>query len=177
MSDQILDKINRTIESKRYHLGLTQTKLAKTLGMTQPAISQYLTGKVPLNTDFIIKLANALKVPPTELDPGLQQVLFLAKRKRIIPVINDNSSRELFADENALGFKIPCDTYAPRYVKGDILIFRELLPDAVQPGLHLLLYNHTDHHIGRCTDTLQIDGIEHPYENYRIGLIEQIVPS
>ena len=60
----------RRVIAERDHV--TQKYLAKALGLTQPAISQYLNGRLKLNTDFIMGVCRALKVNPIEIDPTLQ---------------------------------------------------------------------------------------------------------
>ena len=49
----------------------SQIDAAIVMGISQPAISQYLTGKINLNTDIIIKFANYLDVYPYEIDNEL----------------------------------------------------------------------------------------------------------
>jgi len=50
---------------------ISQYHAARILGVTQACISQYLTGKIKLNTDMIINFANLLDVKPSEIDSNL----------------------------------------------------------------------------------------------------------
>ena len=54
--------IKEAIEYKRVQLGLTQAKLAETLGMGAPKLSQILSGKRPPDVSFILALHNKLKI-------------------------------------------------------------------------------------------------------------------
>jgi len=57
-------------DSKKNELELTQEKLAAALGWkTQAAVTSYLNGRIPLNTDAKLKFAKALKVSVSEIDP------------------------------------------------------------------------------------------------------------
>jgi phage repressor protein C with HTH and peptisase S24 domain len=55
--------------------GATQEQLALALGWTQGAVSQYLLGKVALNTDALIKFSVYLNVNPKEISPDLAEKL------------------------------------------------------------------------------------------------------
>ena len=50
---------------------LTQRRAAIDLKISQSAICQYLTGKIPLNIPIIIKFAKLFNVSPIEIDPDL----------------------------------------------------------------------------------------------------------
>lgn len=56
---------------KKRELNLTQVKAAKKLKVTQGAITQYLNGFIPLNTDMILAFAELLEVPPNAILPGI----------------------------------------------------------------------------------------------------------
>lgn len=63
--------------SKKSELGLTQEKLAAKIGWkTQGAVTSYLNGRIPLNTDAKVKFSEALGVDTKEIDPN-----FLAEKK------------------------------------------------------------------------------------------------
>ena len=47
--------------------GWTQQKLAKALEISQPSVNQYLSGKIPLNVELIIKLAKVFDIPASIL--------------------------------------------------------------------------------------------------------------
>ena len=50
---------------------LTQHEAASQLRISQPCFNQYLTGKIPLNTDTIIKFAILFNIPPSAIDPNI----------------------------------------------------------------------------------------------------------
>lgn len=57
-------------DAKKKALGLTQEKAAHLLGWSaQGSVGQYLNGRIPLNTDAILKFADLLQVDPAEIDP------------------------------------------------------------------------------------------------------------
>jgi transcriptional regulator with XRE-family HTH domain len=60
----------------------TQASIAHDMGITQSALSQYLTGRVPLNTDIIIKFAQVLNVYPYEIDASLDWSNFNATKDK-----------------------------------------------------------------------------------------------
>jgi len=69
------DNLKRVYNEKKKELGLTQEKLAELCGWkSQGSVAQYFTGRIPLNTDAKIKLAWALKVPVSEIDPTMKAV-------------------------------------------------------------------------------------------------------
>lgn len=60
-------------QAKKKSLDLTQEKAAHLLGWSsQGTVGQYLLGRVPLNTDAIMKFAKLLEVKPTDIDPDFQ---------------------------------------------------------------------------------------------------------
>lgn len=48
---------------------LTQTSAAKEMGVTQSAVQQWLSGKVPIGPIALLRFARILEVNVTELDP------------------------------------------------------------------------------------------------------------
>lgn len=63
----------RIWNAKKDALGLNQEKLADRIGWnSQGTVGQYLTGRIPLNTDAKIKFAKALGVDVSEIDPNLK---------------------------------------------------------------------------------------------------------
>lgn len=73
---------------------ITQAKLAEQWGddsITQGAISQYLTGKIPLNLTAVLRFAQFLKRQPQEIRSDLPEL------KRGSPGALDAYGQELFA--------------------------------------------------------------------------------
>ena len=60
---------NKVVWEKRTGGKLTQDKLAELLGMTQGAVWQYLNGRVALNRNFVLDMAELLGFSPEEIDP------------------------------------------------------------------------------------------------------------
>ncbi len=62
----ILEKVNQAWLDYKTKTGVTQTQVAKALGIKQSSFSQYLLGStrggIPLNTDFLIKFAHLLQL-------------------------------------------------------------------------------------------------------------------
>lgn len=73
--------------------GLTQERLALECGWKQQsAASQYLTGKIPLNLEALLRLSAALRTPPSTIFPELTAELLDPA-----PPLDDPSSRYEFA--------------------------------------------------------------------------------
>jgi len=62
----------------------TQEALAAKLGLNQSALNQYLTGRIPLNADFVLRVSELLGRPPREISPlvTLEQAEFQARWAR-----------------------------------------------------------------------------------------------
>lgn len=68
------ERLSSIFQEKKKEEGLTQEILAARLGWSQPTVSQYLKGIVPLkNADAIIRIAKALDVPPDVFCPGFSE--------------------------------------------------------------------------------------------------------
>ena len=63
--------LRRIWAAKKQESGLTQTQVAKKLGWTQSAFSQYLNNHVALNPAAILKLGAVLDVHPADIDPEM----------------------------------------------------------------------------------------------------------
>lgn len=73
--------LRRLWDEKKKDLGLTQEKAAGTLGFgTQAAVSHYLSGYTPLNTDAVLKFAALLKVQPSQIRADIGDLLAPASR-------------------------------------------------------------------------------------------------
>ena len=70
------DRLQAIWNRKKKALGLTQEQAARACGWTtQAAFSQYLLGKIPLNTDAVISIAKVLQVAPQEIMPAIAERL------------------------------------------------------------------------------------------------------
>lgn len=73
--------LRRIWDEKKKGLGLTQEKAAAALGFnTQAAVSHYLSGYTPLNTDAVLKFAALLKVQPSQIREDIVELLGPASR-------------------------------------------------------------------------------------------------
>lgn len=73
---QVANRLKRIWDAKKGQLGLSQEKAAGILGFsTQAAISQFLNGKAPLNTENILKFSALLKVAPEEINQNIEPLL------------------------------------------------------------------------------------------------------
>lgn len=67
------DNLKAAYKRKRNELGLTQEKLADLCGWkTQAAVSNYMNGVIPLNTDAKLKFAKALQISVDVIDPKMR---------------------------------------------------------------------------------------------------------
>jgi predicted transcriptional regulator len=69
------DRLYSVWLKKKAPLGLSQERAADMFGCTQANISQYLNGKIPLNTDAIFKFAKILQVAPEEINPNIGEIV------------------------------------------------------------------------------------------------------
>ena len=69
--DQHADPRLNIIRSTWSTMRLTQKEAAAQLGISQPAFNQYLKGKIPLNTEIVLKFATLFNVPPSKIDSRL----------------------------------------------------------------------------------------------------------
>lgn len=95
-------------------------------------------------------------------------------------MINTNKKIEAYTAENSLGYEIPDDSFAPRYLQGDIILFNELSPHKLPSDLLLILYNSETFLIGKSLSDHTIISkntiIAPPYTGWKLGLIESIIP-
>lgn len=130
--------------ARKAELKLSQKIAARELGVTQPTFSQYMTQVIPLNTDFVVSLANLLKLAPEELDPTLKHTL----RKNdktfsetvAVPILGTvsgasrgfgesnvlNVAAEKKTQENWFAVEVDTDEYAPSLMKGSYAIINPL---------------------------------------------------
>lgn len=76
MDHKASDVRQRLINFWKYRNRLTQAEAAERMGITQSALNQYLTGRIPLNTDIIIKFAKVMDLYPYEINPDLNWETF-----------------------------------------------------------------------------------------------------
>lgn len=68
--------LRRLWDDRKTDLKLTQDKAAEQMGFaTQGAVSHYLNGYTPLNTDAVLKFAALLQVPPSAIRPDIDELI------------------------------------------------------------------------------------------------------
>jgi SOS-response transcriptional repressor LexA len=73
-------RLKRIWSEKKDELDLKQDRAAELLGFnTQGAVSHYINGYTPLNTDAVLKFAKLLRVSPTDIRPEIEQLLEAAR--------------------------------------------------------------------------------------------------
>lgn len=79
--------LRKVWDSKKRELNLTQVKVAQTLGITQASFNQYLNGRIPLNTNFVLKIAEILEVVPGQISPELFKYVPLKTKSVFVSVL------------------------------------------------------------------------------------------
>lgn len=152
---EVAQRIKAVWDANKKNLGLSQHQAAARLEMSQPALSQYLTGKVATNTDFIIRFASLMGVEPRELDP---KILVSEAYPRMTLVTRSVMSKggmmsnatkgeivDVTADaaipvENLTVIVVDCDHYQPRYFLGERLLLQHVDPKELKEGEEVLVY-------------------------------------
>ena len=98
-----MNDIGQRITEYRKRAALTQIELAETLGISQPMIALYESGKRKLPLDLLIPISESLSVPvnillnvdseeksPSKIEERFQKISNLSRRKqeRILSVID-----------------------------------------------------------------------------------------
>ena len=125
--------LRKVWDKKKRELGLTQVKVAQTLGIAQASFNQYLNGRIPLNTNFVLKIAEILEVEPGQISPELFKYVPLKTKSVFVPVLfaiggfegavgevkvnlaaqsnNSENSFAVFVNENMRSPLIPTGSY------------------------------------------------------------------
>ncbi len=138
-------RLKAIYNAKKKQLGITQTDLAKQIGMKQGAAAQYINGHIALNYEAVIRFAKALQVDPWDIDPELD----------ILSAKGEVTSREVAVDveqtlsnsgkppkrksvtiryngmpDYLIGFEADSNAFAPFLKEGDVAIVdRNLQPE------------------------------------------------
>ncbi len=97
---QIDEFFGHLIAAKRKNKGLDQKQFAARLGIQQPALSRIERGDSAVNTSMLVKLADALGVPPSEL------IIEFEREKRRLEVeesVDVKSKKDLPTNQATLG--------------------------------------------------------------------------
>ena len=63
----LTQKIGNNLKLARIEKGLTQSEVAKAMGILQPAYARYESGKIQLNYEQVQQLCDLLKITPDYL--------------------------------------------------------------------------------------------------------------
>ncbi|WP_417244221.1 helix-turn-helix domain-containing protein [Celeribacter sp.] len=151
---EVAQRLKAVWDANKKNLGLSQHQAAARLEMSQPALSQYLSGKVATNTDFIIRFANLVGVEPRELDPKIlvsaDPRMTLATRSVMSKGgMMGNATKGEVVDvhvdatipaENLTVIVVDCDHYQPRYFLGERLLLQHISPEELKEGEEVLVY-------------------------------------
>ncbi len=80
------ENLRRIWNEKKRTLGLTLERAGELLGVSHSAVSQYVTGRVPIGVDFLLRISELLGVEPREIRPDFRWNLHFSA--------NDNFSSE-----------------------------------------------------------------------------------
>ncbi|CAM3558232.1 helix-turn-helix domain-containing protein [Parendozoicomonas haliclonae] len=128
--------LKNTYLRKKGELNLTQVKLQKKLDMKQSTISQYMNGKIALNTEAVLKFAKVLRVHPGEIDPRVGRLVndlvsFEEDKKEIsilgttsgkIPEMGESITRRTAGSGHLFAVKVDTTAYSPVIPKGSVVV-------------------------------------------------------
>ena len=140
----LMQDFGAKLKKRRKELGITQTELAKMVGMTTSNISRYETGAIKdIQLNMLDKLASALKITPLELlnwDTDFKPVRFSDTKYAYIDVYGTvPAGTPIEAVEDIIGeveipvsmfrggkdfiaLKVKGSSMYPRYIEGDIVV-------------------------------------------------------
>lgn len=105
----------------------TQVSAAKTLKMTQSAVSQYINGRIALNTDVIVSFAKLLNVKPTEIDPNFGEEFLKSWSKHNIKIVGTNRRVLVNASsDQCIALRVASNDVSDRLRIGDLVIINPM---------------------------------------------------
>lgn len=120
------ERLKKLWHAKKHELDLTQVKLARLLEMSQPTVSQYLNGVIPLNTDAVLQFAQVLQVDPAEIDPDIK-LRWLTTVKLKVLNVHDTYIDAPTQYAGCLAFRVDAAVakeHSPALSTGDTLIVK-----------------------------------------------------
>jgi len=155
---------------------ITQTEFADKIGVTQPALNQFLNGATPISNAQIISLCRELNVSPNEMVKGIKffepffSHMLVPRTIKIRMVLAATKAQALKKEktlmETAVNFYsalpndidvyaclVEGDVYEPRYKHGEKVIVSAETP---QPGEECLVVLEEG---SKCITTLKEDGL------------------
>ena len=173
---EVAQRIKAVWDANKKTQGLSQYQAAARLEMSQPALSQYLSGKVAANTDFIIRFASLMGVEPRQLDPKIlvresyPRMTFVTRSVMSKGGMMSNATKGESVDvvvddslpaEDLTVIVIDCDHYQPRYYIGERLLLRHVKPEELEEGEEVLVYRDDINELfrvgERLTSIIQLD--------------------
>lgn len=129
--------LRRIWDEKKLELGLTQDKAAEAMGFTtQGAVSHYLNGYLPINTDNLLKFAALLGVQPSAIRPDIGDLLGNAlKRPAGSRVVNEFTAWLL--EQMASGKLTDSDILLLRG-RAELMAERAAIPHTISASEHRL---------------------------------------
>lgn len=70
------ENLRRIWYLKKRSLGLTLEKVGEELGMSHSSLNQYINGKMPIGTTFLLRISEYLGVEPKEIRPDFPYRLY-----------------------------------------------------------------------------------------------------
>lgn len=154
--------LRRLWDEKSPILKLSQNKIAKQWGISQPAVSNYLNGILRLNVEMILKFATSLDVEPLAIDTRLSKIMKIKKHDYSHTIVLSSTQ------------------YTPRFMCGDTLVLDMTRPP--KPKDFCVAHNNKHMLLGYyINDTT----LKHPTQNtlqttpngYLIHVISSIIPT
>lgn len=101
--------ISKIIRQRRKELDLTLAELAKRVGVTEPTVQRWESGKIKnLRHDKIVRLANALQMYPAELMGWktsehiytIPNIIPVPKASGLVPLLGTTNGNTVFSEQN-----------------------------------------------------------------------------
>ena len=123
----VSERLHAIYRLKKTSLGINQCTLAKSMGISQPTISQYFRGTIALrNAKTLAAFAKALQVAPEEIDPSFKNRSIQQTPSRVTAFTENDVRKDiavrLVAKENDLIAFVSGKDNEPCYEKGTIFL-------------------------------------------------------
>ncbi len=79
------ENLRRIWNEKKRASGLTLEKAGELLGVSHSAVSQYISGRVPIGVDFLLRVSELLNVEPKEIRPDFRWRLHFSSDDNFSP--------------------------------------------------------------------------------------------
>lgn len=106
---QMARRLRDLWEEKKAQDRLTQDDVNRQVGWSPSVFSQYLRGRIPLNTDAILRIAKAIRVQPWDIDPTLEPLLRGAGYATFDEAFESLSDSEVIAVATQLARRLDVD--------------------------------------------------------------------